>query len=271
MKVNKRYKNNNPKYIGRRFGRLLVYEIIFKEDTSGRNAIYWRCACECGNTVEARPQYLKSGNTSSCGCLKSEIRSKQMTKRNIKHGMSGTRLHTIWNGMRARCNLKSGFAYAYYGGKGVKVCEEWLDFQEFYDWANANGYSKDLTIERIDVDGDYCPENCKWVSVSEQSRNKSTTIWVEYDGEKMSLAEAAQAAGLPYKNVLQRIKKLGWSAERALTEPTHDSSKSFRAKCLKRGVNYSVVYNRIHNLGWEESRAMNTPVMPGANQYTYKD
>lgn len=271
MKIDKRYKNNDPKHIGQKFGRLTVAEIIFKEGANGRGVIYWRCACDCGNVVEIRPQSLKSGNSSSCGCLKREIRSKQMTEQNIKHGMSGTRIHNIWNGMRARCRLKTHFAYAYYGGKGVKVCEEWLDFQSFYKWATANGYNDTLTIERMDTDADYCPENCKWIPMSEQSKNKSSTIWVTYCGKRMSLAEATEAAGLPYKPVLQRIKKLGWTADRALSEPIYNSSKSLRAKCIERDVGYSTIHNRVHNLGWDEERALNTPVVSKANQYTYKD
>lgn len=272
MKIDKRYKNNDPKYIGQKFGRLTVAEIIFKEDANGRGVIYWRCACDCGNVVKIRPQSLKSGNSSSCGCLKREIRSKQMTEQNIKHGMSGTRIHTIWNAMRARCSLKSGFAYAYYGGRGIKVCDEWLDFQTFCDWAMAHGYSDKLTLERIDTNGDYCPQNCKWITMSEQSRNKRSTIWVMYDGRRMSLVEAAEIANLPYKDVWQRIKKLGWTADRALSEPIYNSSKSLRAKCIERGLNYSTVYNRIHNLKWNEDRALNTPTLgQGANQTSYSN
>lgn len=152
---------------GERFGRLVVLE---KAAPNKRyHGSMWVCKCDCGKTTIANAQNLKSGNTTSCGCF-GRIRKREQ---NIKHGMSNTRLHRIWKAMHTRCYNSNFFAFKYYGGRGIKVCDEWLhNFQAFHDWSMANGYQDNLTIDRIDANGNYEPSNCRWLTMAEQNQNK---------------------------------------------------------------------------------------------------
>ena len=182
-------------------------------------------------------------------------------KRGIKtHGESHTRLHNIWCDMNKRCKHNPRYA-----GRGIKVCKEWEDYTVFAKWARENGYADNLTIERIDVGGDYCPNNCKWIELIKQARNRTTTKWVEYQGRKVSLAEASELAGLPYKTVHLRIKK-GWSVERALSEPLRELSDIHKL-CREKGLNYHSVYTRLRS-GWSLEDAISKPFKVGNNQFT---
>ena len=153
---------------GQRFGRLTVLRKA--ESINGKTA--WLCKCDCGNECVVVRTNLKSGNTSSCGCGRNE-KTKQ---RSLKHGKSKTRLYRIWTGMKTRCFDKNVKEYAFYGGRGITICAAWLnDFKPFMDWALTNGYADNLTIDRIDVNGNYCPENCRWVTIQEQQSNRRDT------------------------------------------------------------------------------------------------
>lgn len=176
------------------------------------------------------------------------------------HGESHTRLHNIWCDMHKRCKH-----HPMYGGRGIKVCDEWFDYENFAKWARSNGYDDSLTIERIDVNGNYCPQNCKWISFAKQARNRTTTKLVNYRGREMSLAEAAEIAGIPYKLAHARLKK-GWSVDRALEEPIKCKSEPHK-KCDELGLNYHSVYNRIRK-GWSEDDAFSFPFSIGNNQFT---
>lgn len=158
---------------GKRFGRLAVLSDSGKRY---RGNILWTCLCDCGKTTKVRTTHLITGKVKSCGCLRNEIAKKVFTK----HGdaILRTRLYRIWEGMIGRCNNRSMDAFKYYGGRGIKVCSEWLNnYPAFKAWALANGYRDDLTIDRIDSDGDYCPENCRWITKSENCRNGSLKRW----------------------------------------------------------------------------------------------
>lgn len=165
---------------GMHFGRLTV---LRKVEGNRKGRPRWLCYCDCGNSITVDPSNLKKGATKSCGCLRAERNSERITKYNeihkgekapnFRHGMKRTRLYRIWCGMKRRCYNLNDAAYKYYGGRGITVCNDWKkDFIPFYEWALANGYADNLTIDRINVNGDYSPINCRWVTMAEQNNNK---------------------------------------------------------------------------------------------------
>ena len=143
-------------------------------------------------------------------------------KRNgmYKHGLSRTRIHKIWDGMRYRCNNPTNPHYKDWGGRGIKICEEWDDFMTFYEWAMANGYDDTLSIERIDNDGDYCPENCKWIKRGDQAKNRRICIFLTHNGVTKSLVDWANEYGIKYATIYHRYQ-LGWSVEDILGIPVN--------------------------------------------------
>lgn len=191
---------------GMRFGKLTV---LRKVKNHGRRTA-WLCACDCGDKVEVVTDSLRSGNTKSCGCLHGET-----------HGCSDDRLYNVWCTMKARCDNPNSEKYADYGGRGIKVCEEWHDsFTSFMKWAIENGYDYDAprnacTIDRINVNGDYEPSNCRWADAKTQARNqrpyerRKAGIEVDYLGvHYISLAELARAYGFDSAKLERRIHRM---------------------------------------------------------------
>lgn len=137
----------------------------------------------------------------------------------FKHGKRRTRLYTVYSNIKTRCYNTKNSRYKYYGARGISMCDEWRnDFQAFFDWAIENGYREDLTIDRIDTNGNYEPANCRWVTWQEQQNNRRNNHLIEFNGQVHTMAEWARLSGIPYLTLAQRINVYGWSVERALTE-----------------------------------------------------
>ena len=195
---------------GEKFNKLTVIERL-ENDIGGIPV--WLCRCDCGNFTRVRGKNLKNGSVKSCGCMLKEATTKT-------HGLSTTRIYNIWSSIKSRCLNPKSPSYKHYGGRGIKVCEEWKkSFDDFYSWAIENGYRENLTIERIDNNGNYCPENCKWETQKQQCRNRRTNIVFEHNGEKHILTEWCEILNLEYKLIHNRIYKLGWSFEKSISTP----------------------------------------------------
>jgi hypothetical protein len=197
---------------GQKFDKLTV----IKRDCSKNGKALWLCRCDCGNEIIVNSNSLRSGNTHSCGCLQKEI-VKNIGLANKKHGMFGTRLYQIWADMKRRCENKNFEQYHYYGGRGIKVCDEWNSFLVFQQWANLNGYRDDLTLDRIDPDGDYYPDNCRWATWEEQENNRRNNHLLTYNGKTQTISQWARETNIPKNTLLARINYLNWDIEKALT------------------------------------------------------
>ena len=199
---------------GMQFGRWTVMsedEPVFYGNTRVR---YWKCQCECGTVRRVKEESLKSGKSNSCGCYHSDV-MRGSWKWKTTHGQTDTRLYRIYRHMINRCTNPNDVRYDKYGGRGISVCDEWSTFEGFYKWAVGAGYRDDLSIDRIDNDKGYCPDNCRWATNDIQANNKSNVIMLEYGGKKQSIAAWANELGMPYKKLHKRIYN-GWDVERAL-------------------------------------------------------
>lgn len=203
--------------IGRRFGRLIVVERL-PNKVKGKSAwSMWRCKCDCGNHTDVLGTSLKNQKTRSCGCLHNESCSAN-GKKNRTHGLKSTRLYGIWHGMRLRCYTTTNKDYERYGGRGIKVCDEWQSFEPFYQWAMANGYQDALTLDRIDNDGDYCPENCRWATQKEQQNNRRSNRLITHNGETHTIAEWNRIKGFGKWVIGNRLRD-GWDIGSAVDTP----------------------------------------------------
>lgn len=183
----------------KRFGRLLV---IKRSQNDNQGKPMWKCKCDCGNEVIVRGAALSQGRTVSCGCYCNEIHTS--------HGGSETRLYHVWHSMKERCYTKTHKAYSDYGGRGITICSEWLDFANFRKWAMDCGYNENApqwacTLDRIDVNGGYFPQNCRWVDMSEQSKNKRNNMQIKYNGETHTLSEWAKILEIGYQTLYARL------------------------------------------------------------------
>lgn len=195
---------------GQQFGRLTV---LYRLHNNHKKDAYWLCVCDCGNLKEVRLDHLQNGNSKSCGCLAKEITSK----RSVKHKQCNTRLYKIWGSMKRRCYNVKDKRYTDYGGRGIAVCSEWRnDFMSFYNWSMANGYNDNLTIDRIDVNGNYEPSNCRWATHKQQARNRRNNKLYTLNGVTKCLAEWCEILGLNYHTINVRINVHNWSIEKAL-------------------------------------------------------
>lgn len=188
---------------GQTFGRLYVVKLSKKEVRGKRSRYYWLCQCECGKQCEVRTDCLTTGNTESCGCIHKEVAIQNVSKHH-SHKMSGTCLYHVWQKMKYRCCNQNSNDYERYGGRGITVCDEWLIFEKFALWAMSRGYSEHLSIDRIDNNKGYYPENCRWTDSRTQARNRRSNIKVIYEGKKITLAEASEKTKIAFSTLRQR-------------------------------------------------------------------
>lgn len=192
---------------GKKFGKLTVVEYLGRKG----HGSYWRCKCDCGNEVNCLYGNLVRGSSTSCGCL----RAYYFHKRPYYHGESTTRLYKEWVAIKVRCKNENSQQYKNYGGRGIKICDDWESYIPFRDWALSNGYADNLSIDRIDVNGDYCPENCRWVDISVQSNNTRCNVYIEYDGKKQTAAQWGRKLGIKSDTIRWRVEQ-GWTPEQCL-------------------------------------------------------
>lgn len=204
--------------IGRKFGKL---EVVKMTEKRKRGCVVYECLCECGNKKEASSDQLMTGHTKSCGCLKRE------SPNHLIHGKTNTRIHKIWVQMKQRCENPKNTAYKWYGKRGVKVCESWHKFENFYDDVIRLGYRDQLTMDRIDNNGDYGPNNIRFVNREAQANNRRNNIYLEYKNKRISVKDLAELLGLPYTTIIQRVY-FGWSIDRIVNTPLRANKRRLK-------------------------------------------
>ena len=290
-------KNSDQKWIGKRFGMLVVIGLEHK-----KRAWYWKCRCDCGNEITTLAGNVKQGLSKSCGCVRREKAKTRMTK----HGYGGTRIYQTWQNMKQRCYNPNNGWYPEWGGRGICVCDEWVNNPSaFVEWANANGYEDGLTIERIDVNGNYEPSNCRWIPNEEQAWNRRNSRLITYRGETKCLSEwckvlgvderavrarlnrgmdfgvavtmpiamgdaarKCREAGVNYHSVVSRMRSQGMTLEEAIRKPFKKPENSLREKCRSAGMSYEAVKQRINAYGWSEEEALSIPIGQKRNKAT---
>lgn len=185
---------------GETFGRLTVLHAACRTPYGHYRYV---CQCDCGNIITVDGANLTSGATKSCGCFRKEV-TRELK---LSHGMVGTRIYRCWRNMFQRCYSPKNKEYKNYGGRGIFVCEDWHDFKKFYAWAIANGYRDDLTIDRIDVNKGYCPENCRWADWYTQARNRTNNVFITIDGKTMIQEDWARELNISSATLRKRRKK----------------------------------------------------------------
>lgn len=196
---------------GQRFGRLTV---LRRGENTSRGLARWVCKCDCGNEILASGGNLRFGHTTSCGCYKEEI----VKTCSVTHGMRRTRIYNIWTDIKSRCCNPNSNRHHVYFDRNIVMCDEWKNsFQSFYDWSIANGYTDELTIDRINNDEGYSPDNCRWVTNKENSRNKRNNRYITYKGKTQCLSAWCEELGLDYKKVHNKLVYQGFDVERVFT------------------------------------------------------
>jgi hypothetical protein len=202
-------KETNPIVVGQRFGRFAV-------EATGK---YCLCLCDCGTRKTVRRDHLKTGMSQSCGCLHSErssARTENLHKANTKHGKSGTRLHSIWFGIKQRCGNPNNPAYKHYGARGIELCNRWFDFSNFL--SDMGEPQKGMTLERIDNNLGYSPDNCRWATRAEQMSNTRANRRITHQGETLTITQWAKRLGV-HRNTFNERLRCGWSEHDAITIP----------------------------------------------------
>lgn len=191
------------------FGRLTVLERCGEQTSKGgRKRPLWKCKCECGNIVYEVRDNLVSDRAKSCGCLQKELQSAKMKTHGGTANNNKEKLYNVWCSMKRRCDSPNTLAYSYYGGRGISVCDEWYnDYSAFRDWAIENGYREGLSIDRLDNNKGYCPENCALVDRVAQANNRSSNIEITYNGETHTVKQWSDILQKNPKTIYTRISR----------------------------------------------------------------
>lgn len=211
-------KLENSLPVGAICGYLTIISNLFHKDTKKGKKLFYKVKCKCGVEKELQKKIVESGHTKSCGCLFKDVMEEIFVTHGHTKNKKPSHIYQSWNHMLSRCNNVNNKRYHRYGGRGIKV--EFKDFIEFKDWSFANGYKEGLTIDRINNNGNYSSNNCRWISFAEQARNKSTNKIFSLNGEEKIATDWAKdkKCAVSYHTLLQRMKK-GWDFEKALTTP----------------------------------------------------
>lgn len=212
---NREKRKSCDEYIGKKYAHLTIISEVPTKANELRKVI---CRCDCGTEKIYYLGNVLVGHTQSCGCFHKEyLREKQTV-----HCDSKSRLYEVWLNIKRRCYSEKCNCYKNYGGRGIKVCPEWHDFTIFKEWAITHGYAEDAefmqcTLDRIDVNGDYCPENCRWVNALQQGNNKRNNRWITFEGETHTVSQWARIKNINYTTLFSRLFYHGWSIKEALT------------------------------------------------------
>jgi len=200
--------------IGLRFGKL----VVMSGPASKNHSKYWLCVCDCGNTHSVKTKYLRNGDTKSCGCMKSEANKLRTT-----HGRTHSTEYHRWASMIRRCSSEKDKQWKNYGGRGIKVCDRWTTFGNFY--ADMGNCPDGMQLDRIDNDKGYEPSNCRWTDVDTQSRNRRNNHILISGGISKTIAEWSEYTGIKYRTILSRVRQLNWTVEQALTHKSKENEK----------------------------------------------
>jgi hypothetical protein len=247
---------------GKKIGRWLV----LKRVNNHKGRVAFLCRCECGTEREVLSQFLLNGQSKSCGCLNREKASERMKERNQTHGLSKTRLYTIWKNIHSRCLNKNNPVYKHYGGRGITLCDEWRDYKNFYQWSMSNGYKDDLTIDRIDVNGNYEPNNCRWADDYTQHNNTRKNVYVVYKGQRKTASQWSRELKISKCRLYRQLKN-GKTLEEIINTPVRnhylevDGQKHTIAEWARiYDMPYDVVEARVNKYGWSAEKALTTPI-----------
>lgn len=205
------------------------WSVLHRVENNYKNCTRWLCVCECGKEKIVYGFHLTSGKSKSCGCAN----FKNLNYSNLRHGMTGTKIHQAWTHMRARCNNADDKNYKNYGGRGITVCVEWDSFESFYDWSMANGFRNDLSIDRIDNNGIYEPNNCRWTTNKVQQNNTRFNRLISINGTTKTFTQWTELIGINKATLEYRIKNK-WSDEQLLSKPNYKVSHGNDGKFIKK-------------------------------------
>lgn len=253
-----------PDLTGQRFGRLVVVSRAPNYESSSRTA-RWNCICDCGKETITNATQLRTGGSVSCGCYSAE----DAGKRAFKHGAHKDKLYKVYVAMRQRCENPNNPAYPNYGGRGISVCEEWRASYASFAMHMGDRPSSRHTIERIDVNGHYCPDNVVWATRGQQARNKRTNVMIEFDGRVRCLTDWANTIGISEGNLHWRIYTAKWPLRKALTTPPdqttlvatwNGSTKTLKEWSDETGIPYGTLHRRIFKQEWPVDKAFSEPI-----------